>query len=369
MRKRSSSLDRRSLLYGMAAVGAAGLLTACGDDDGSGKTGPKSGTGAGGTLPSSLGPLADEAAKEGKVRVFVSTDSRTPAHARKLSRALRADTGVDLGIEFVGGEPDPAFANKLVQEAKAKVAPSIDVFATTPLVVKQLGGGGLVHPVDWAAMEGVAATDVWTGHHGIVVAEIARTVLYNTKNVKAEDAPRTLDDLLSDRWRGKIVTSGLPDVFSPLAAGMGADATLDFVRRLLEKGRVSLASVPTAIRTQVSSGEFPVGYGIRIGERQRTAKAPVDYAPVKVPVVPRAGLVVKGAKNPSAAQLFLYWLNATEQGRQQAYEVLDWPRHTTPGTDLHALAQKAGGVMTADTDWWMNEYEQVNKQVAGLLRK
>ncbi|MFE2042807.1 ABC transporter substrate-binding protein [Streptomyces sp. NPDC059477] len=367
MTKTPPSLDRRSLLHGMAAAGAAGLLTACGD--GSGRTGAGAGSGTGGTLPSSLRPLADEAAKEGRIRVFVSTDSRTPAHARKLSRALRADTGADIEIQFVGGEPDPAFAGKLAQEAKAQVAPSIDVFATTPLVVKQLSGAGLVHAVDWAAMKGVAAADVWTGHHGIVVAEIARTVLYNTKNVTAEDAPKTLEDLLTDRWRGKIVTSGLPDVFSPLAAGLGTEATLDFVRRLLEKGRVSLASVPTAIRTQVSSGEFPVGFGVRIGERQRTAKAPVDYAPVKVPVVPRAGLVIKGARNPAASQLFLYWLNATEQGRRHAYEVLDWPRHTTPGTDLHGLAQKAGGVMTADTDWWMNEYEQVNKQVARLLRK
>ncbi|MFJ7417270.1 ABC transporter substrate-binding protein [Streptomyces uncialis] len=365
MTKRPVSLDRRALLHGMAAVGAGGLLAACGDGSGS----PSGKAGSGGNLPSSLKALADKAAKEGEVRLFISTDSRTPAHARKLAQAFRADTGVELRIKFVGGEPDPAFANKLVQEAKAQVTPSIDVFATTPLVVKQLSGAGLVQPVDWGSMEGVAADDVWADHHGIHIAEIARTVLYNTKDVQAADVPKSLEDLLTDKWRGKIVTAGLPDVFSPLAAGLGVDKTLDFVRRLLEDGRVSLASVPTAIRTQVSSGEFPIGYGVRIGERQRVAKAPVDYAPVKVPVVPRAGLVVKGAENPAAAQLFLYWLNATEQGRKKAYEVLDWPRHTTPGTDLYLLAEKAGGVMTAGTDWWMNDYEKVNKQLAQLLRK
>ncbi|MEU5398101.1 extracellular solute-binding protein [Streptomyces sp. NPDC005963] len=369
MTKRPPSLNRRSLLHGMAAVGAGGLLAACGDGSGRGSGSGSGKSGSGGNLPSSLRQLADKATKEGSVRLFVSTDSRTPAHARKLARAFRADTGADIEIKFVSGEPDPAFANKLVQEAKAQVAPSIDVFATTPLVVKQLSGAGLVQSVDWGSMEGVAAADVWADQQGIYIAEIARTVLYNTKDVKADDAPKSLEDLLTDTWRGKIVTAGLPDVFSPLAAGLGVDKTLDFVRRLLENGRVSLASVPTAIRTQVSSGEFPIGYGVRIGERQRVSKAPVDYAPVKVPVVPRAGLVIKGAKNPSASQLFLYWLNATEQGRKQAYEVLDWPRYTTPGTDLHLLAEKAGGVMTAETDWWMNEYEKVNQQVAQLLRK
>ncbi|MCM2390619.1 ABC transporter substrate-binding protein [Streptomyces albipurpureus] len=365
MTKQPLSLNRRSLLYGMAAVGAGGLLTACGGDAGSG-SGPSAG---GGKLPSSLKSLSEKASKEGKLRLFVSTDSRTPAHARKLSRALHADTGVNIDITFVSGEPDPSFANKLVQESKAQVAPSIDVFATTPLVVKQLSGAGLIQQVDWGSMEGVDANDIWTQYQGIYIAEIARTVLYNTKAVKAADAPKSLEDLLTDKWRGKIVTAGLPDVFSPLAAGLGVDKMLDFVRRLLEGDRASMASVPTAIRTQVSSGEFPIGYGIRIGESQRAAKAPVDYAPIKVPVVPRAGLVIKGAKNPSAAQLFLYWLNATDEGRKKAFEVLDWPRYTTPGTDLHALAQKAGGVMTADIDWWMNDYEKANRQVAQLLRK
>ncbi|MEU8796366.1 extracellular solute-binding protein [Spirillospora sp. NPDC048819] len=357
----SSPLTRRTFLYGVAATGAGGLLAACGGDGGS--------AGArGGSLPASLKGLADKAAKDGTVRLFVSTDSRSPAHARKLSRALRDDTGADLDIKFVSGEPDPAFANKLVQEAKAQVAPSIDVFVTTPLVVKQLNGANLVQQVDWGSLEGVAPKDVWKSYNGIYIAEIARTVIYNTEAIGGTP-PKTLDDLLTDQWRGKIVTAGLPDVFSPLAAGLGIDKMMDFVRRLLEDGRVSLASVPTAIRTQVTSGEFPLGYGIRIGESQRRSQAPVDYAPVKVPAVPRVGLVVQGAKNPSAAQLLLYWLNATDQGRKLAYEVLDWPRYTTPGTDLYKLAQKAGGVMTADLDWWMNDYEKANREVAGLLRK
>ncbi|MYU22616.1 extracellular solute-binding protein [Streptomyces sp. SID8352] len=367
MTKQFPSLNRRSVLHGMAALGAGGLLAACGGGTDSRPGGP--GGPGGGKLPSSLDSLASEAAKEGKVRLFVSTDSRTSAHARKLRQALRADTGVDLDISFVGGEPDPRYASKLVQESKARIAPAIDVFATTPLVVKQLNAEGLVQQVDWASMEGVAPADVWQGHQGIYIAEIARAVLYNTGTVQEADAPRTLDDLLTDTWRGKIVTAGMPDVFSPLAAGLGTDGMLDFVHRLLEKGRASMASVPTAVRTQVSSGEFPIGYGIRIGESQRAAKAPIAYAPVKTPVVPRAGLVLKGARNPAAAQLFLYWLNATEQGRRKAFEVLDWPRYTTPGTDLHALAEKAGGVMTADLDWWMNDYEKVDKQVAQLLRK
>lgn len=366
MKKQPPSLSRRSILSGMAAVGVGGLLTACGGGSGSGSG---SGGAAGGKLPASLKPLADKAAQEGKVRLFISTDSRTPAHARKLSQALRADTGASIDIELVSGEPDPAFAGKLVQEAKAQVAPSIDVFVTTPLVVKQLTGEGLVQQADWGSMEGVDPKDVWKDFQGIYIAEIARTVLYNTKTVTEADVPRSLDDLLTDRWRGKIVTAGLPDVFSPLAAGLGTDKMLDFVARLLEKGRVSLASVPTAIRTQVSSGEFPLGYGIRIGESQRTANAPIGYAPVKVPVVPRVGLVIKGTKNASAAQLFLHWLNTTEQGRKAAFEVLDWPRYTTPGTDLHNLAEKAGGVMTAEVDWWMNDYEKANQQVAQLLRK
>lgn len=48
--------------------------------------------------------------------------------------------------------------------------------------------------------------------------------------------------------------------------------------------------------------------------------------------------------------------------------MLDWPRHTTPGTDLYALSTQPSGVRTASFEWWSKDAIDIGARIAKALR-
>lgn len=193
-------------------------------------------------------------------------------------------------------------------------------------------------------------------------------MIYNTNLLSADEVPSTLEELQDPKWRGKIVTAALPDVFSPWAIGLGEEGLLKLVETLFVDLEVGVAPAPTAIRTLVESGEYPIGFGIRLSGDQIANKSPVAYAPIKAPLVPRYAGVLEHSTQKNAATLVAWWLSATDNGQLLAAEVLDWPRHTTPGSDLHDMSQLMGGVDAAPADWWMNEGAAAGTAIARLLQ-
>lgn len=318
-------------------------------------------------LPPAVQSLVAKARAEREVAIFVSTDARAGEPARILADAIEADLGVRLVVKLVSGAPDPIYVNQMVQEHKAGVKPKIDLLATVPPLLVTMRQAGLVAAVDWGAL-GIKSDEVASGLNAVYVAEIARPVIYNTKAVSAQDVPRSIDDLLAPRWKNKIVSSQLPDLFTTWAIGLGPDKAVELVQKLVKQQEMAFAPVPLAIRTQVASGQFPIGFGIRIGKELQAAKAPVAYAPIKAPVMPRLAVVVEGSASPAAAALIGWWMNNTASGRRLIADVLDWPRHTTPGTDLYELAKMTGGMSVAPITWWTDEFPAINARIDAALR-
>lgn len=136
------------------------------------------------------------------------------------------------------------------------------------------------------------------------------SILYNTRLVKPEDAPRSLTDLLDPKWKGKIV---MPDPtlhittavwVSNLDKVMGAQWQ-SFVERLA--GQVGLVESFLPVVQKVIAGEFPLGityvkYVRTFGEEG----APLDYVRLN-PVLAVAHHAAMGAKatHPNAARLFV----------------------------------------------------------------
>lgn len=330
------------------------------------------GLGAGGAaaqtaLPAGVAAMLDAAAKEGVVSLFVSTDARTAEDEVRLEEGLLADLGIAIDIRLVSGSPDPVYAQQLVQQHAAGVDVPVDLMVTVPTLLGVLNGAGAIAATDWQAMD-VNPDELAEGVHGLFVAEFARPVIYNTNLLTADEVPKTIEELLDGKWRGKIVTAALPDVFSPWAIGLGEQGLLDFVEKLFVNLDVGIAPAPTAIRTLVESGEYPIGFGIRLSADQIANKSPVAYAPIKAPLVPRYAGVLEHSKSKNAAAVVAWWMSATPNGQLLAAEVLDWPRHTTPGSDLHDMSELMGGVDAASANWWMNEGAETGTAVARLLQ-
>lgn len=319
-------------------------------------------------LPEGVSALLDAAESEGIVSLFVSTDARTAEDEARLEEAIAADLGIEIDFRLVSGAPDPVYIQQLVQQHNAGVEAPVDLIVTVPPLLAVINDAGALAATDWSAL-GADPSEVAEGVHGLFVAEFARPIFYNTDMLSAEELPTTLDELLSEEWKGKIVTAPLPNVFTPWAISLGKERLLEVIETLFVDLEVGIAPRPTAIRTLVESGQYPIGFGIRISGEQIENNSPVAYVPIKAPLVPRYAGVLEASPHKNAATLAAWWLSATPTGRTLAAEVLDWPRHTTPGSDLYDMAELMGGVDSAPADWWMNEAPEIDAAVAGLLQQ
>ncbi len=135
-------------------------------------------------------------------------------------------------------------------------------------------------------------------------------ILYNTRLVKAEDAPKTLQDLLENRWKGRLV---MPDPTQHITTtlwlasleGVLGPQYRPFVERLAAQA-VLVDSFDPAMQ-KVVAGEFPVGISyIKYVYIMGKEGAPIDYVRLS-PLFAEAHTAALGARaaHPSAGRLFI----------------------------------------------------------------
>lgn len=140
-------------------------------------------------------------------------------------------------------------------------------------------------------------------------------LVYNTNLVKKEDVPRTYEELINPKWKGKIVIrdDDFP-TFGMMLRVMGKEKGLNFMRRLAAQG-VELRAGSTLAIQDISAGAVPLGmnlYGTRVEELKKK-QAPVDWAPMEFVLVSIEPLSVAArAPNPNAARLFVDFLLSKE---------------------------------------------------------
>jgi iron(III) transport system substrate-binding protein len=143
-------------------------------------------------------------------------------------------------------------------------------------------------------------------------------ILYNTKLVKPEDAPKSLEDLLTPKWRGKWV---MPDPSRHFTTGVwvrnleafyGKD-WLDFAKKMAASRPILVESFIPSVQ-KVISGEALAGITyVKYVHIFGKDGAPLDY--VRLPRMladgHNAGITAK-APHPNAAKLFVDLLISRE---------------------------------------------------------
>jgi iron(III) transport system substrate-binding protein len=131
---------------------------------------------------------------------------------------------------------------------------------------------------------------------------------YNTNLVKKQDVPKSYEDLLDPKWKGKLTIEADDAVwFGTLVTAMGEEKALKFFRDLVRTNGLGLRKGHTLIANLIVSGEVP--YALTVyhykAEQLKRSGAPIDWE-VLPPGVARflgAG-VLKRAPHPHAAVLF-----------------------------------------------------------------
>ncbi len=163
---------------------------------------------------------------------------------------------------------------------------------------------------------------------------------YNTNFIAPAAAPRSYDDLLDPRWKGKMAwhagsdASGALVTISTLLATRGEQPTRAYLARLAQQDIAPLAASNRQVVDQVILGEYWIGLGISAHHPVISAGRGAPSATVLLDPIPSLSdsiQVLKGTRHPHAAMLFVDFILSTQAQRMmQAAEYFP----SNPSVDL-----------------------------------
>ena len=125
--------------------------------------------------------------------------------------------------------------------------------------------------------------NTWVGANVYVLAPAI-----NTELVPKGSEPKTWEDFLDPKWRGKMAWSssmsaaGAPGFIATVLKEYGETRGMDYLRRLAEQKVVSIDGAGRAVTDQVVAGEYAVGLHIFNNQPAMLARAgaPVAALPI-----------------------------------------------------------------------------------------
>lgn len=229
--------------------------------------------------------------------------------------------------------------NRIMNEVRAgKVL--FDLVAVRGLETHQLVKAGLLQP--YVSPESAAYPAGFKDSKGYWVDyfDSYNVIGYNTQLVARDQAPKSWEDLLDPKWKGKIALD--EENFSwygAMTQKWGKEKTQRYMRALAKQD-IQLRNGQTLIAQLMAAGEFSVAMVLahRI-EKMKEQGAPVAWVttldPVTVSLHP-IGLAAK-APHPNAAKLFVDFI-LSKDGQQLLLSIERTPAR--PGIDTKMEARK-----------------------------
>lgn len=133
--------------------------------------------------------------------------------------------------------------------------------------------------------------------------------VYNTKLVKKEDFPKSYQDLLDPKWKGRLAIEAEDmDWFSTVVKDLGEEKSIKLFRDIVAANGISVRKGHTLLAGLVASGEVPFALTVYSHNADKLKKkgAPIEWDVIAPGVVRANGMAL--AKKPAhpAAAILLY---------------------------------------------------------------
>jgi iron(III) transport system substrate-binding protein len=262
----------------------------------------------------------DAAKKEGKIVVY---GAQVPQAMEPMHKAFEKKYGIP--VEYWRGSSTQV-AERALSEFRAG-KPGYDVVEGNRGVVLIMRDEGLFakyippssekFPAQFKEKDGMMTP--WRA--------LPISILYNTEMVKAADAPKTFDELLSPKWTGKI---SMPDPtrhtttaqFLWNLSKFKGDKWLDYVKALAKQQPILVESL-APVTTTIIKGEAPVG--ITYIKYVKQYKGPVSYVLMdKYLTDPNYMSLSAKTTRPNAARLYIDFVCSAE-GQKAAADEGEFP--------------------------------------------
>jgi iron(III) transport system substrate-binding protein len=275
----------------------------------------------------------------GEVTAYVSADR---PFSEPVLQEYERRSGVRVNVVYDTEETkSTGLANRLLAE---KPRPQADVFwSNEPVRTLVLKSRGVLAPYRSPNADGIPAVLVdnegyWTGFSARI-----RVIAYNTKLVKAEDAPQSVFDLADPKWRGRVAMAdprfgSTSFHVAALYASAGDDKMDDFFKRL-KANDIHIVDGNSVVRDLVARGEVSVGLtdtddvNVGIEDGQPIGMILPDKNGLGVPVMPNMVSLIAGAPHPDEARRLIDYLLSPDVEHQLARsEAVQIPLHAgVPG--------------------------------------
>jgi iron(III) transport system substrate-binding protein len=249
--------------------------------------------------------LVAAAKKEGSVTFYTSI---TQQIAQKIITDFESKYGIKVKLWRSG---DMNVLQRVISERNAG-RPAVDVVNIGSIQMEMAHREKLLLSVKSPYANNMVNGAVGTNHEYVATFVDLELQAYNTKIVKKEDLPKTYQDLLDPKWKGKLgIEATDQEWFYNIMASMGEENGTKYFRELMATNKPSLRTGHSLLGNLVASGEVPIGLTV-YNHTATTAKkigAPVDYFIMEPAVaIGFSGGISNQSQNPHAALLFYQFL-------------------------------------------------------------
>jgi iron(III) transport system substrate-binding protein len=248
------------------------------------------------------------------VIVYTSVDD---VFARPVCELFQKETGIEVKLVPDTEETkSTGLLNRLIAE---KARPQADVFwSGDPVRAAVLKAKGISAPFKPANPADTTGRFSDPEGHWSALSARARVIIYNTNLVEAGQEPKSLNDFLDAKWKGKAcLANPLFGTTSMHAAAlfetMGEAKAKDFFEGLRANG-VKMLSSNGEVKRRVTAGEFAFGLtdtddaSVAIKEKKPVAMRYTDQDGAGTLIVPNAAVLVANGPNPDNGRKFIEYL-------------------------------------------------------------
>ena len=187
---------------------------------------------------------------------------------------------------------------------------------------------------------------------------------YNTNQVKKEDLPKSYQDLLNPKWKGRLgIEAEDFDWFAAVVTGMGEENGLKLFRDIVASNGISVRKGHSLLNNMVVAGEVPLALTVYnyMPEAAKKKGAPVDWFALEPAIARANGIgIARRAPHANAALLFYdYMLSAEAQKILTSMNYV--PTNATVESPLKNMKVKMidPAVTLSQIEKWTKAYDDV----------
>jgi iron(III) transport system substrate-binding protein len=249
------------------------------------------------------------AQQEGTLNVYTSL---AVPDITELAAAFEKKYGIK--VKYWRAAQD-AILHRVLAEARAGHA-TVDVLQTNDAELEAMVREKLLvkasSPYDADLVKGaIRPHRQWVGVRLSIIGQA-----YNTKLISDEDRPKTYQDLLDPKWKGKLtLESTETDWFAAVVKELGEEKGLKLFRDIAATNGFSMRQGHTLIAGLVASGDAPFAlatydHGV---QRLKDKGAPINFYTIAPSFARVSGLAIsRTPANPHAAVLFYDYMLSPE---------------------------------------------------------